>query len=155
MSSTSRTTSWPRSVALEVALENRAIGRRIAQLRENAHLTQPAAAERAGVSLRGYQKWESGASRPNWTNLEKLAEVFGVKEDEIIGSLEPDEDQLDRIEAKLDELLAISRETEQAPRPAKRLPAPPSRLVGEDDEPTPRNPGRPKTQARGSQRRKA
>lgn len=68
-----------------MALENRAIGRRIAELREQAHLTQPVAAEKAGVSLRGYQKWEAGAARPNWANLERIATVFGVKPENIIG----------------------------------------------------------------------
>lgn len=105
----SRSRSWPRSVALELALENRAIGRHIAELRERAHLTQPAAADKAGVSLRGYQKWEGGESRPNWANLEKLADVFGVKPEEIVGSVSPQEEpraeQLDRIEEKLDEIL--------------------------------------------------
>lgn len=66
-----------RNVALEMALQQRAIGRRIAQLRERAHLTQDAAADRVGVTLRAYQKWEAGGGI-QYANLEKLAVLFGT-----------------------------------------------------------------------------
>lgn len=85
-----------------MALEQRAIGRRIAELREDRRLTQPVVAERVGVSLRGYQKWEAGTTAPAWRNLEQLAEVFNVSADYLLGAVqerrqEPNA-QLDRIE---------------------------------------------------------
>lgn len=129
---TSRTSSWPRSVALEMAIESQAIGRRIAELRNQAHLTQPVVAERVGVSLRAYQKWEAGKTRPNWTNLEHLAEVFGVKEDEIIGdaTLDDEASQLSRMENKLDWIMDALDHSE-----IDGVPPPPPSLASEDDEP--------------------
>jgi DNA-binding XRE family transcriptional regulator len=40
------------------------MGRRIAQLRESAHMTQEGAADKAGVTLRAYQKWEAETPDP-------------------------------------------------------------------------------------------
>lgn len=101
----SRRATWPRSVAIEMALEQRAIGRRIAELREDRRLTQPVVADRVGVSLRAYQKWEAGTSAPAWRNLEQLAEVFGVSADYLLGAAQEKrqdaQDQLDRIESEL------------------------------------------------------
>src|SRR3954469_15518212 len=101
----SRSKPWPRSVAIEMALEQRAIGRRIAELREDRRLTQPVVADRVGVSLRAYQKWEAGTSAPAWRNLEQLAEVFGVSADYLLGAVQEHrqdaQDQLDRMEAEL------------------------------------------------------
>lgn len=94
-----------------MALEQRAIGRRIAELREERRLTQPVMADRVGVSLRGYQKWEAGVAAPNWRNLEQLAEALGVTADDLIGAgtarHEPVTVTLDRIETKLDQLLEM------------------------------------------------
>ena len=73
-----------RSFAIEMALQQRAMGRRIAQLRERAHLTQEAAADKAGVTLRAYQKWEAGGGI-QYANLQKLAEVLQVPVDQITG----------------------------------------------------------------------
>lgn len=106
----SRGRKWPRSVELEMALEQRAIGRRIAELREDRRLTQPVMAERVGVSLRGYQKWEAGTAAPNWRNLEQLAEALGVTADDLIGAgetrHEPVSITLARIETTLEVLQA-------------------------------------------------
>lgn len=79
--------SIARNVALEMALQQRAMGRRIAQLRERAHLTQEAAAERAGVTLRGYQKWEAGGGI-QYANLQKLANALKATVEEITGEAE-------------------------------------------------------------------
>lgn len=101
----SRGQAWPRSVAIEMALEQRAIGRRIAELREDRRLTQPVVADRVGVSLRGYQKWEAGTAAPGWGNLEKLANVFDVSADYLLGAATEEgknrEAQLDRIESEV------------------------------------------------------
>lgn len=79
--------SIARNVALEMALQQRAMGRRIAQLRERAHLTQEAAAERAGVTLRAYQKWEAGGGI-QYANLQKLATALKATVEEITGEAE-------------------------------------------------------------------
>jgi transcriptional regulator with XRE-family HTH domain len=79
--------SIARNVALEMALQQRAMGRRIAQLRERGHLTQEAAAERAGVTLRAYQKWEAGGGI-QYANLQKLATALKASVEEITGEAE-------------------------------------------------------------------
>lgn len=79
--------SIARNVALEMALQQRAMGRRIAQLRERAHLTQEAAADRAGVTLRAYQKWEAGGGI-QYANLQKLADALRTTVEEVTGDAE-------------------------------------------------------------------
>jgi transcriptional regulator with XRE-family HTH domain len=97
-------------VLLEVARrrqdEARRIGGRIAELRGKHQLTQPAAADRIGVALRTYQTWEAGDAMPRWHNIRKIAEVYSVAVDHILGN--PPEappqaspDQLNQIEAEL------------------------------------------------------
>ena len=94
---------------------------RIRHLRESQHLTQPEVAEGAGVSLRGYQAWEAGDSDPTPRNRKALAAFFGVTPDHIAcGHERPRADapdlaatfngngtQLDRIELKLDAVVAL------------------------------------------------
>ena len=96
-----------RSVAeLRMALDEKARGQRIAQLRKRKRLTQQAMAERLRIGYRTYQTWESG-TLPEWHNLEKLAKFHGVKPEHILGEdAEPPRlDQLDRIEEKIDAIL--------------------------------------------------
>lgn len=78
-----------RSLRIEMELERRAVGQRIAALRKRKRWTQPQAAERIGVSLRGVQDWEAGRSLPRWRNLDRLCEVYGVGPEDIIGAAEP------------------------------------------------------------------
>lgn len=90
--------------------EAKRIGARIAELRERSHLTQPAVAERAKVALRTYQTWEAGDATPRWHNYERLAGVFGVKVEDILGAAGPPEDpaidQIRRTLAEIKEQLA-------------------------------------------------
>jgi hypothetical protein len=69
---------------------------------------QPQIAHEVGVTLRAYQEWEAGGGIA-WPNLRRLAEVHGVTTDWLEngdGQPEHAHAQLDRIERKLDELLA-------------------------------------------------
>jgi transcriptional regulator with XRE-family HTH domain len=98
-----------RNLAIEMALQQRAMGRRIAELRERARLTQEAAADKAGVTLRAYQKWEAGGGI-QYANLTRLAEVFRVPVERITGEESaPDpfatSTQLDRLEQRIGQLL--------------------------------------------------
>lgn len=71
--------------------------------------TQQAIADRVGVTMRAYQAWEAGGGI-TWENIEALAKVFGVSEDYLLYGEVGDRlragTQLERIEAKLDALLA-------------------------------------------------
>lgn len=92
-----------------MALEDKARGQRIAALRKRTPgLTQQLVAERLKVGYRTVQSWESGAVVPEWPNVERMAKFFKVRPEEIMGELPPMEPkQLDRIEAKLDQLLMM------------------------------------------------
>lgn len=108
---------------LQMALADKARGQRIATLRKRKRLTQQQMAERLKIGYRTYQTWEAG-TMPEWPNLEKLAELLGVRPEHIVGEddgLGPDAGtQLDRIEAKLDQLLDLITPGE-APGPAEVL----------------------------------
>lgn len=63
-------------------------------------------ADKAGVTVRAYQAWEAGGGI-NWENIAPLAEALGVSEERLLfGRDEPDPSQFERIERKLDALLA-------------------------------------------------
>lgn len=106
------TSRGPRSdltVLLQMAAEaerQKEIGARIKDLR--GKMPQQVIADRVGVTLRAYQAWEAGGGIA-WANYERLAEALGVTEEYILygesGKSNPST-QLDRIEAKLDLILA-------------------------------------------------
>jgi hypothetical protein len=69
---------------------------------------QPQIAAEVGVTLRAYQGWEAGGGIA-WPNLRKLAEVHRVSTNWLEhGDEHPEHahSQLDRIEQKIDEMLA-------------------------------------------------
>ena len=62
------------------------IGRRISRLRKEKDMTQPALADKMGVSFQAVSNWERGASMPDIGKLPELAEALGVSVDELLGS---------------------------------------------------------------------
>lgn len=111
-------TTGPRTVhslaELRMALEDKARGQRLAQMRKLRRLTQQQMCEKLGVAYRTYQTWEAG-TMPEWPNVEKIATFFEIRPEDWIGeddivlsAAKPGEPtQLDRIEAKLDRLLEL------------------------------------------------
>lgn len=67
-------------------------------------IKQDTVADFVGVSTRAYQGWEGGTSEIKWENVEKLAAFFDRDPHFILHGGE--QTQLDRIEAKLDAVLA-------------------------------------------------
>lgn len=61
------------------------IGRRISRLRKQQDMTQPALADKMGVSFQAVSNWERGASMPDISKLPELAEILGVSVDELLG----------------------------------------------------------------------
>lgn len=57
-------------------------------LRKEANLTQENLAERLNVSRQAVTKWESGQSLPDIENLKKMADMFGVTMDSLVGNIE-------------------------------------------------------------------
>lgn len=61
------------------------IGKRIMENRKRLGITQDALAEQLGVTAQAVSKWENDQSCPDITMLPKLAEIFTVTTDELLG----------------------------------------------------------------------
>lgn len=61
------------------------LGKRIAGHRKGLGLTQDRLAELLGITAQAVSKWENDQSCPDITMLPKLAEVFGISIDELLG----------------------------------------------------------------------
>ena len=60
-------------------------GERLAALRKQRDMSQEALAEKLGLTRQTISKWETGASTPDLGLLVRLAEVFGVSTDSLLG----------------------------------------------------------------------
>ena len=87
-----------------------ALGDRIEELRAERGWTQREVADRVDVSERTYQLWRSGRTEPYGKNRRKLAELFGVPESALTDESGETVGTLERIEGKLNRLLAIADE---------------------------------------------
>ena len=67
------------------------IGKRIAHHRKALGLTQDALAEKLGVTAQAVSKWENDQSCPDISMLPRLAEIFGVTTDALLGVEPPAE----------------------------------------------------------------
>ena len=67
------------------------LGKRITAQRRKLGLTQDQLAEKLGVTAQAVSKWENDQSCPDITTLPKLADIFGITTDELLGvsSAEP------------------------------------------------------------------
>lgn len=61
------------------------LGKRIVQNRKRLGLTQDALAEKLGVTAQAVSKWENDQSCPDITTLPRLAEIFGITTDALLG----------------------------------------------------------------------
>lgn len=61
----------------------------IRALRESAGMRQYELAARMGVKQASVHAWESGENYPSAENLLKLADIFGVTVDEVLGRKMP------------------------------------------------------------------
>lgn len=61
------------------------IGKRIAESRRNAGLTQEELANRLGVTPQALSKWEKGLSSPDLVMLSSLCEILDVSADYLVG----------------------------------------------------------------------
>ena len=65
------------------------LGKRIAANRKRMKLTQDQLAEKLGVTAQAVSKWENDQSCPDITILPKLAEIFSISTDELLGREAP------------------------------------------------------------------
>ena len=61
------------------------LGKRIIANRKRIGLTQDKLAEQLGVTAQAVSKWENDQSCPDITTLPKLAQMFGISTDELLG----------------------------------------------------------------------
>lgn len=58
---------------------------RLKLLRQKSGLTQQAAADALGITIRQYQRFEAGEQRPGYDNLIHIADLFQVSLDWLTG----------------------------------------------------------------------
>lgn len=61
---------------------------RLRAARVQNKLTQQAMADRLGVSLNGYQKYEQGERQPPLDTLVKIADILDVSTDYLLGRID-------------------------------------------------------------------
>lgn len=61
------------------------LGKRIAENRKRMKMTQDQLAEQLGITAQAVSKWENDQSCPDITMLPRLAEIFGVTTDALLG----------------------------------------------------------------------
>jgi transcriptional regulator with XRE-family HTH domain len=86
-----------------------AIGARLLRLRQERgsdgkDLTQHDAASLVGTEARQWQRWETGGNEPRKQTLEHIATTFGIDLAEFYEGVSGGKSQLDRIEARLDDV---------------------------------------------------
>ena len=62
------------------------LGQRIARLRRNKGLTQEELGDKVGVSSQAVSKWETDSSVPDVMLLVKIANLFDISVDELLGN---------------------------------------------------------------------
>lgn len=92
-------------------------GERIRKLRIEKGLSQEALADRLHVVRQTVSKWEKGFSVPDADLLQRLADVFDVPLEELLGATETETTDLDLISKKLS---SISEELSIRNRRLKR-----------------------------------
>ncbi len=61
------------------------LGKRIMEHRKRLGLTQDALAEKLGITAQAISKWENDLSCPDIAMLPRLAEIFGISTDQLLG----------------------------------------------------------------------
>ncbi|MBQ1303776.1 MAG: helix-turn-helix transcriptional regulator, partial [Erysipelotrichaceae bacterium] len=60
-------------------------GARLAELRRQHNLTQNDIADRLNISAQAVSKWENDLTSPDIDTLLKLADIFNISTDELLG----------------------------------------------------------------------
>ena len=70
------------------------LGKRIVANRKRLGITQDRLAEQLGVTAQAVSKWENDQSCPDITIVPKLAEIFGITTDALLGLASPEPEQI-------------------------------------------------------------
>jgi transcriptional regulator with XRE-family HTH domain len=63
------------------------LGEKIAQLRKDKNMTQSELAEKMCITDKAVSKWERDISRPDVRTIQKLAQIFDVSIEELMGEV--------------------------------------------------------------------
>ena len=101
-------------------------GARLRALRRRAKWTQQAVADRLSIHRTTYTKYETGVVTPDQQGLLKLAEIFGVTVDYLLGREETAvryvaNDESKRIEVSLQEKVLLQMFRQLSPEEQKEL----------------------------------
>ena len=66
-------------------IDTNLLGRKIAESRRNAGMTQNALAAKVGVTAQAVSKWEQGRSCPDIAILDEIADALGISLFELLG----------------------------------------------------------------------
>ena len=70
-------------------IDNRAVGKTIATLRQNRNMTQQQLAATLNVSHQAVSKWENGAALPDVQTLMELTHLFGITVEQLLNNEVP------------------------------------------------------------------
>ncbi len=85
------------------------IGEKICQLRKDRGMTQEMLAEQLVISAQAISKWERGIANPDIELIPRIAKLFGISTDELLGLSTPKvpESELEKRVASLERLLEM------------------------------------------------
>ena len=76
----------------EETILRRSLGEVLKEHRTRCGMTQEFVAESMGVSRQAVSKWENGTADPSTSNLLKLAKLYGISPEELIRSIQPEQE---------------------------------------------------------------
>lgn len=84
-------------------------GQILKDLRKSKGLNQSYFSDMLGISLTAYQKYEHGTAEPNFDNLSKLADFYGVTTDYLLGRETGEPEPIEVLASRFD-MTALERE---------------------------------------------
>ena len=85
------------------------IGQRIRDLRKQKRMSQTELAKSAGVSQTTVTAWETGKAEPSSSAVAKLADIFNVTTDYLLGRPNKQETKKDDVELSDDDVIMTCR----------------------------------------------
>ena len=85
------------------------IGQRIRDLRKQKRMSQTELAKSAGVSQTTVTAWETGKAEPSSSAVSKLADIFNVTTDYLLGRPDKQETKKDDVELSDDDVIMTWR----------------------------------------------
>ena len=76
----------------ESQILRRSLGEVLKEHRTRCAMTQEFVAESLGVSRQAVSKWENGTADPSTSNLLKLAKLYGISPEDLIRSIQPEQE---------------------------------------------------------------